>query len=174
VTARLIDEEKRMPSSAVVYRRFAGLAAAYRRIKYKPRMNLAFSELSQSLRRLRGEIVSKVKAVLETRGDNVRFKRAGRNTALLLNDRTTIHFMMMKSWKTRCGYARWRLGRLHRSAAPGPVVVIRMDEQNVEPAAYYLFPDADQIQPTPNIRTTDLVDLDPHRITGPEALYSIL
>lgn len=174
LTARLIDEERAMPSSAVVYRRFGGLAAAYKRINYKPRMNLAFSELSQSLRRLRGEFVSKVRVMLETRGDDVRFKRAGRNTALLLNEQTTVHFLVMKSRKTRCGYARWRLGRLHRSAAPGPVVVIRMDEQNVEPAAYYLFPDARHMGSNPNMRVADLADLERYGITGPKALYSLL
>jgi DNA invertase Pin-like site-specific DNA recombinase len=174
VTARLIDAAKKLPSAAVYYRRFGGLAGAYRRIGFKPKMNLAFSDLSQALRRLRSDIVVKVQAMLETRGDRVRPKRAGRNTALIVNDRVTVHFLVMKCWMTRFGYPRWRIGCLHRSAAPGAVVAIRMDEQNAAPAALYFYKQAQLIQPNPNIRETDLKLLEPFRISGLDMLYGLV
>jgi DNA invertase Pin-like site-specific DNA recombinase len=133
----IIDESEPIPSSSAYQSRFGTLLRAYSLVGYKPDRDFRYIEINRGLRQLYPEIMSAVIEGVEAVGGSVSKNPA--NELLTINDEFTSSLVIVRCQTTPAGSLRWHI-RFDAGLLPDLTVVVRMDQQNINPLDYYLLP----------------------------------
>lgn len=171
LTGRLIDKDRTVPSESALTWRFGSLSETYRLIGFEPPADLAFVEVNRRIKRLRDEIIDKIRTLFVNRGDRVVVSR-GRFPTIQLNNTTTLQVFVMRCRINQWGNPRWRIR--FDNGVPGPAFAVCMGTTNEEPIAFYFFGEGKRVRNRANMHEKDLVPLEPYKITKLGDLWSLV
>ncbi|MFL5329208.1 MAG: recombinase family protein [Gemmataceae bacterium] len=160
LSAKLIDAEETMPSSAAYRSRFGSLLEAYRQAGLQPLRDYEYVGINRGLRALYPGVLADLEQRLDRIGAQV--ARNPLSNILVINGEYTAVVALSRCRQTEAGSLRW-LVRINQRLAPDITILVRMDVQNNTPVDYYLLPMMDFETPQFILCETNGVHLDTYQ-----------
>ncbi len=166
----VIDERADMPSSSAYRYRFGSLIRAYRLIGYIPERDYQYIEINRHIRETYPQILDDVISGFERFGGGV--DRNAESQLLTINGCFTVAVVIARALIKSSGSLRWSI-RFDTGLIPDMTVAVRLDQSNLVPFDYYVFPSIDMNTSRLKLTEDNPLALDAYRFETLDFLYSL-
>ncbi len=166
----VIDEQAGLPSSAAYAARFGGLLRAYSMVGYRPQHDYRYLIINEALRRLHPAVVNEIVEGIQSAGGWV--ERSEVADLMLVNGELSLSVVIARCKATPSGRRRWII-HLDRALMPDMTVIVRMNDDNVTPHDFFIFPSIDFSRDVRELKEENNFFLEAYRFDDLSLLYSL-